>query len=469
VNKYTCTGDLQAGTDATITITAFVTLQSGELDNEACVDPADTIAETDETNNCKTTFGTVSQPTPDIQINKTADTNTVTAGQALNYTLNVSNVGTGPTDGSPVIVTDNVPADVTVDQVQTPAGWDCSATSGNNVSCQVPSMNAGDSASIVINTTVNSPTAPFTNEASVDGGGDTQSNNNTSSVKTQVGTASAIDLHAVSLTGSPDPVNHDNVLTFTGIVTNDGTSDTGPGAIIRLVLPASGVSNRAVAATGGFSCGPDLSDVSGKTFNCVVDLAAGASTTITATMKVDSGAPPPAQLTTTMTADPSDAITESDETNNEKDASVTVSGTVCGGSPCIDLVAGLTGQAAAVAPGVASYTATITNAGTSQVPDNPAWNVHFVLTGPGVILSVTPLGSGISCLPAGLVADCSNTTGTADAMDLGAGASVQFQVLVTTLGPGALLLETDADAPVGVVSELSESNNTAFFATAVGP
>jgi hypothetical protein len=86
-----------------------------------------------------------------------------------------------------------------------------------------------------------------------------------------------------------------------------------------------------------------------------------------------------------------------------------------------------------------------------------------------VILSVTPLGSGISCLPAGLVADCSNTTGTADAMDLGAGASVQFQVLVTTLGPGALLLETDADAPVGVVSELSESNNTAFFATAVGP
>ena len=256
VNKYTCIGDLQAGTDATITITAFVTLQSGTLDNEACVDPNDTIAETDETNNCKTTFATVETPTPDIQINKTADSTTVTAGQKLNYTLNVSNVGTGPTDGSDVVVTDNVPSDVTVDQVQTPTGWDCSATSGNNVSCKTSLMNAGDSASIVINTTVgNSLTAPFTNTADVSGGGDTQNNNNESFVKTLVGTASAIDLHVVSLTGNPDPVNHDNTLTYSAVVTNDGTSDTGPNRIVRVTLPASGVSNLAVVATGGFSCG----------------------------------------------------------------------------------------------------------------------------------------------------------------------------------------------------------------------
>jgi uncharacterized repeat protein (TIGR01451 family) len=473
VNKYTCTGDLQAGTDATITITAFVTLQSGELDNEACVDPADTIAETDETNNCKTTFGTVSQPKPDIQINKVADTNTVTAGQALKYTLNVSNVGTGPTDGSAVKVTDDVPADVTVDQVQTPAGWDCSATIGNNVKCETPSMNAGDAASIVINTTVNAPTSPFTNTASVDGGGDAQSNNNTSSVTTQVGTASAIDLHAVSLTGTPDPVNHDNVLTFTGIVTNDGTSDSGPGAIVRVVLPDTGVSDRAVTASAGFTCGVDVSDSSGKTFNCTGDFApsgsSGSSTTITATMKVDHVAPPPATLTATMTADPGNAIVESDELNNEQDATVSVSGTVCGGSPCVDLFASMTGTVVVPTPGSpASYTAIVTNTGTTPVPDNPAWTVRFMFLGIGSIVSVVPIGTtGVSCAPVGAtVTDCKGTVNSGDSMDLAPGASVQFQVTVLDLQPAFTFatMQVFADSATQV-AELNEGNNVAVVLT----
>jgi uncharacterized repeat protein (TIGR01451 family) len=474
VNKVTCTGDLQAGTDATITITAFVTLQSGELDNEACVDPADTIAEKDETNNCKTTFGTVVPPAPDLQIVKEADTNSVTAGEKLNYTLTVSNQGTGPTS-APVVVTDPVPTGLTVDGVVTPDGWDCSATAGNNVSCTTPSMNKGDSAQIKIQTTVGSSlTQPFTNKADVSiDPSESLTTNNTASLKTQLGAASGIDLEAVSLTGTPDPVNHDDLLTFTGIVTNNGTSDSGS-AKVQLVLPAAGVSNRAVIATGGFSCGPDPADVSGKTFNCSVDLAAGASTTITATMKVD---PLPlllASLTTTMTADPADTVTESDETNNDKSATVTISGTVCAGaSPCVDLVSDLMGPpvlALIASPGpIGIYTATVTNAGTSQVPDTTAWNVHFMLSGPGLITSVVPLGSGVSCTPAAVIADCSNTAGTADAMDLGAGASVQFQVTVLAIGPGPLLLETDADAPLGVVTELSDSNNTAFLATVVNP
>jgi uncharacterized repeat protein (TIGR01451 family) len=464
VNKVTCIGDLQAGTDATITITAFVTLQSGTLDNEACVDPNDTIAETDETNNCKTTFATVETPTPDIQINKTADSNTVTAGQKLNYTLNVSNVGTGPTDGSDVVVTDNVPSDVTVDQVQTPTGWDCSATSGNNVSCKTSLMNAGDSASIVINTTVgNSLTAPFTNVADVSGGGDNQSNNNEDSVKTLVGTASAIDLHVVSLTGTPDPVNHDNTLTYTAVVTNDGTNDTGPNRIVRVTLPASGVSNLAVVATGGFSCGV----TTGSVFDCVVDLAAGGSTTITATMKVDSTAPPPASLSATVTADPDNLVVESDETNNTQTATVTVSGTVCGGSPCIDLFATMTGTPiAGPGPFPVTYTATITNTGTTPLGDSPVWTADFSFIGLAINLSVAPAGPGVTCTPFGLDVLCKGTSPGGDAMELAPGASLTFLVnaIDLTPSPGVLQVQVNADS-TNAVSELNEGNNIALVVT----
>ena len=58
----------------------------GTLDNEACVDPDDTISETNELDNCKHAIGQVLPPTPDISINKAAAPG-VTAGQDLTYTL----------------------------------------------------------------------------------------------------------------------------------------------------------------------------------------------------------------------------------------------------------------------------------------------------------------------------------------------------------------------------------------------
>jgi uncharacterized repeat protein (TIGR01451 family) len=395
----------------------------------------------------------------------------VTSGQKLNYTLNVSNVGTGPTDGSDVVVTDNVPSDVTVDQVVEPTGWDCGATSGNNVSCKTSSMNAGDSADIVINTTVgNSLTAPFTNVADVSGGGDTQTNNNESSVKTLVGTASAIDLKAVSLTGSPDPVNHDNLLTYTGIVTNAGTSDSGPNALVRVVLPAADVSNESVAASNGFTCGPNTTlDPSGKTFDCLGDFAAGGSTTITATMKVVSS-PVGTSLTTKMTADPDSAITESDETNNELTKTVSISGTVCGGSPCIDLLATMTGTPIATpTPFPVSYTATITNVGTTPLGDSPVWTADFSVIGlPLTGFIVAPNGPGVTCSPVvpGFEIACTGTSPGGDAMELAPGASVSFLIsgLDITPSPGVLQMVVKADSN-NDVAELNESNNTAIVVT----
>ncbi len=481
VNSVTCIGDLAPGGTVTVTINAFVTLENGTLDNEACVDPDNTIAESNELDNCKHAITGVTSEAPDLQINKTADKGSVTSGEELVYTLNVSNVGTGATT-STVTVIDDVPAEVTVQQITPDGGWDCTTLStGNHVECTRPSMAAGDSSNIVIRTTAGSTlTAPFTNEADVSGGGDTQSNNNHSEVTTLVGPA-AIDLNVASLTDSPDPVNHDQILTYTSVVRNDGTNGTGPGAIVRVVLPGSGVpvASMGVAATNGFTCGANTTvDPTGTTFDCIGDFGGSGtptdSTTITATMTVASDAPPPATLSVTVTADPGPpaggAIAESNETNNEKTEETSISGTVCGGQPCVDLFALWTLAPPSVAPGgVAVYSATVQNVGTEAVPDDPTtWSTRFSLVGAGLITSVTPTADGITCTatPAQIVT-CSSSPGSPDGMDLAPGALVMFNITVSNLsgpGGGVLTLTVTADSD-GDVAELDEDNNSALAVT----
>jgi len=197
-------------------------------------------------------------------------------------------------------------------------------------------------------------------------------------------------------------------------------------------------------------------------------LAAGGSTTITATMKVDSGAPPPTSLTATVTADPDGAVTESDETNNEQTTTVTVSGTVCGGSPCTDLFTTMSGMTVAGTPPFpVVYTATITNTGTTAVPDSPVWTVEFsFLSGLGLFTSVVPTGAGVTCTPLGVIALCKGTTPGGDAMDLAPGATVSFLVTASDLNPspGVLQVQVEADS-THVVGELNEGNNTALVVT----
>jgi len=468
VNDVSCVGDLASGDTVTITVSAFVTLESGTLDNEACADPNNTIAETNELDNCQHKLTEVTPPAPDIQINKTADKPSVTAGEELTYTLSVSNVGTGTTDGTPVVVTDNVPSDVTVTQFVTPNGWDCSATSGNNVSCTTPSMNAGDAASIVINTTAGSTlTGPFTNTADVSGGGDTQMNNNEAKVKTLVGAASAIDLEVKEPSATPDPVNHGQKLTYQTVVVNNGTSDSGSGAVVRVAMPTSGsdVSSMAVAATNGFTCAANTTlDASGKTFDCTGDFPAGGATTITAQLTVDAGAPPPAQMSMTVTADPDSAIAESNELNNKQTKTVSVSGTVCGGPPCVDLFTTAFGTPA-LTPfgGPVIYTVTVTNVGTDPVPDNPTtWAMQFSVIGLGVITSVVPSDPGVAC---GLVF-CASNPGNPDPMDLAPGASLTFTVTVIDTQPTNTFLQFQATAdPFGAVPEVNEGNNSDIVLT----
>lgn len=476
VNSVTCVGDLETTKHVTITIKAFVTANGGTLDNEACVDPDHTVAETNELDNCKHAIGQVLLPTPDLLINKSADKGSVTSGETLIYTLTVSNVGTGPSTAS-ISVSDNVPDELEVTNINPDGGWDCSASSGNSISCERPDLAAGESSHIVVTTTATGSlplTSPFTNAASVIGGGETNANNNTDKVTTSVGGA-AIDLNVVSITDTPDPVNHDDTLTYVSIARNDGTSTTGPGAVVRVVLPSAGVpvASMAVGATNGFTCSANTGlDPSGRTFDCFGEFGATGSptdaTTITAEMTVSSTAPPPAQLMITVTADPDGAFTESDETNNTRSETTTVSGTVCSGSPCVDLLATAVGTPIVAAGGVAIYSATVTNVGAAAVPDSAVWKIDLTFTGVGMITSVIA-PSGVTCTPlSALLTRCTSIAGSGDPLDLTPGASLTFIVTVSSIHPaGSVGLFNVIADPTGQVTELTDGNNTGIVVTAI--
>ena len=120
-------------------------------------------------------------------------------------------------------------------------------------------------------------------------------------------------------------------------VTNAGTQDAlavdGNEAVVRLDLPTLGMSNQIVTASQGFGCVLSNADA---VATCTGDLLAGQSTTITAKLTV--GAATPDKITVTVTADPLNAIPETDETNNSEVETTTVILDLC--TACVDIALG---------------------------------------------------------------------------------------------------------------------------------
>ena len=363
INVFECLGDLPAGGSVEITVDVFQTAEGGRsLDNEACVDPADAIEESNENNNCSTTTalsnGGTQKVSPDLLVVKSVDpSGPVNAGQALTYTVTISNVGTAKAAG-PVTLTDKLPNNVTFVNYTATNGWTCAFTAPNLVCHETPAPNGGDgldvgaSASITINATYDGgATAPIVNEAkadpaTIDGGPDPTSDpikeneqnlaNNVAFAKNSVG-GTGIDLVVSKVVDQPDPVAPGQTLIYTVVVVNGGTEDSstsGQQVVVRLDSPQTGVTFLSAAGSNGFNC---LAPNADKQIICKGDMPGGGDTTITAKFLVNGGAPE--DLVLTVRADPNNAITETDEGNNEHVETTTVAGDACPGPPCVDLVA----------------------------------------------------------------------------------------------------------------------------------
>lgn len=494
VNLVRCVGDMGAlgsATDkVTITVHVFVTANGGPLDNEACVDPDNTIIENKEFDNCATKTTVVRKLSPNLSVEKTASDGTATVGQTLTYTVNVSNVGDANAKEGWTIK-DTLPSAVSI--VGTPVatnGFTCThdgAASGGVVTCDGPAdadtigLAVGASTTVTIQVHVRNGTAtPFTNTAAIngavsfDGSGpctsadacedETAANqaNNTASVTTSVG-GSAIDLVVGDITDTPDPVNVGNSLVYTFVVTNGGTQNAlaadGTAVVIRTALPTAGVTLQSGVASQGFTCVP-----SSGVLTCTGDLDAGEATTVTITFTVN--ALVPARLHLEATVDPTNAIVETDETNNVAAEDTTVNVAAC--NSCIELVMG---QVFATPTPVTNgsnvtYSFTVTNIGDLPTGADPAPNAVTV----GIdfdksfedssFVSITP-PAGFACAvtPLDPVFDVMCTSSTGLAPGQGALFTVVANVATGTT-PSFVDFDTVVD-PSNSITELNDSNNAA--------
>ena len=229
---------------------------------------------------------------------------TVTAGEAIAYTIEVENLG--PSTAQSVEVMDILPAGVSLTSATVARpGSDPTACAGGGTVCQVGDLAVGESATVTVNGIVNADvadSAELVNEAvafSVTLDENTENNSDTAS--TSVGTSADLSVVKVDMT---DPVIAGEMLLYQIRVTNDGPSDA-QNVVVTDDLPTNTY----------FRGASDVCSESGGTVTCEVDtLAAGEDNTLFVHVMVDEGLADPTLLSNSasVTSDTSDPVSGND-------------------------------------------------------------------------------------------------------------------------------------------------------------
>jgi uncharacterized repeat protein (TIGR01451 family)/fimbrial isopeptide formation D2 family protein len=256
---------------------------------------------------------------PDLTVNKTLSTGTLTVGTTATYTLSVTNIG-GIATTAGYTITDPLPTGITLNAAPTAGtGWTCTASGstntagGNAVSCtRTTALAAGATSTnvtFVVNV-ANTAVPQVTNTASVTGGGEppaTQGNNSTS-LTTPV-TDFDLTISKVK-TGGGDFVMGVTTASYTFTVSNVGGRATVGAYTFTDTLPA-GLTITGATSTwtigGGWTCtasGTTTNVAGGTIISCTRSTAinAGASsTTVVVPVTVGAAAAPSVTNTATVT------------------------------------------------------------------------------------------------------------------------------------------------------------------------
>jgi uncharacterized repeat protein (TIGR01451 family) len=251
----------------------------------------------------------------DLEITKTDSPDPVITGSNVTYTITVANHG--PATANSVVVTDNLPANVTfVSCVSTGSGV-CGGT-GNNRMITFSSLAAGGSETITLVATANGPAGtPISNTATVSSSTtDPISGNNSATATTDVNNPTFADL-SLTKTDSPDPVFPTQTLTYTINVTNNGP-DTAQSVVVTDTL-SSNTTFVDCSSTQGGVCGGS-STVPTISFS---SLASGVTAVITIHVTVNNGVTSGTLITNTAAA--TSATSDSNPGNNSDSEDTTVS------------------------------------------------------------------------------------------------------------------------------------------------
>ena len=486
INVVDCIGDLAPDSPVEISIDVFMTAEgSRSLDNEACVDPFDTIKEFSkpdgslgETDNCSTHTslgGTPPKRSPNFLVSKSVNQAVASPGETLEYTVTVSNIGDADHKGL-ITVSDNLSDDTTAVDITGPNGWTCSAPA-DSMTCDNSGL-AGDDQKLAVGASVqftvhatvkDDANGQLVNGASVsnaladpaetDAEDETAANqaNNSGSATTSVGSP-GIDLSIGTITDTPDPVNPGQQITWTVVAVNAGTQAES-NVHVEVTLPA-GISFVGADGSNGFNCDAPV----GSLVDChAANMPAGGNTTITVKALVLLAAP--GTLTLSAHIDP--RAGESNTLNNDQSEVTTVSGAVC--TTCTDLVSALLLASPEPVAQNGSVTVKYVIINTGDMPTSFSAGqplAFFDFAGAHTSFSVT------SSDPSAFTCTNVQSTATSELNDcfgnLGPGQGVTFTATIGGLTGSSLTITGRAD-PGLFIAEFSESNNNLTQTVVINP
>jgi uncharacterized repeat protein (TIGR01451 family) len=239
--------------------------------------------DTNPLNNNASDPTSVIPPPADLTITK-SHTGNFNQGQAsAAYTLTVSNVGSGPTVGA-VTVKDTLPAGLTAASMFG-NGWSCNFTTTTCSRNDVLAVNGSyPPISFSVNVADNAA-ASVINTATVSGGGEVNTSNDTASDPTTINPAPDL---TITKSHSPDPMIVGQTGTYTLTVNNIGNGATNAAVSVNDSLPF-GLTATAIAGTG-WACSTPPTSFVGCTRSDVLNSAASYPP-ISITVSVTGGGP----------------------------------------------------------------------------------------------------------------------------------------------------------------------------------
>ena len=202
------------------------------------------------------------QPAVDARITKTGPATAIPGGPAITYTLQVAN--DGPSVATNAVVTDTLPAGLTLQSITIGGTAVNNTGTGNNLQFTIPQLLVGNANALTYTITAivaPSATAQLSNTATITATGDTDPTDNTSTAVVTNLTPNA-DI-GVTKTVSAANAAPGTQLTYTILVTNSGPS-VAQGVTLTDVLPAG------VTFVSGTGPGGTTLTAAGQTVNVAI-------------------------------------------------------------------------------------------------------------------------------------------------------------------------------------------------------
>jgi uncharacterized repeat protein (TIGR01451 family) len=456
---------------------------TGSLANTATVDPDGKVTESDETNNSgANTVNVMGASSPDLAVTKTnnAASNTLNLGGSFTWTLTVSNTGSADAtfNSGQTILSDPLPANATYG---TPAvGTKTNISGTGSISCAITTGTLACTASggtvifgastgsfpVTLSTTPTSTTS-LANTATVDPNNNVTEGDETNNTGSNTVTVNAPDLKITKTNTISNTAVLGKTFTWTLTVSNTGSADatfTTGQTILSDPLPANATyGTPAVGTTTGISgAGTINCAITSGTLACT---ASGGSVTIGATtgsFPVTLNATPntTTSLVNTATVDPNNNIAESDETNDTRSNTVTVT------APDLKVTKTNTISDTALLSSAFTWTLTVSNTGSADatfasgqtilrdpLPANATYGTPSVgtttsITNPGNISCSIDLSKVLTCTANGGSVTVGATTG-----------SIPVTLSTTPTANGSLANTATVD-PNNNVAESDETNDT---------